>query len=143
MSRKKKARAIGMNPPQPSWPWTPPPRYAQPTFSLSGMMTSHGIEWEPIRSTEPPSAQEAPLLYDDCADSIPAGFETMPADPWVHRSSGMRCATCIWFVPKKSTTTKSDVSLGRCRRHAPTMGGYPVVYETDWCGDHRLDENKA
>jgi len=20
------------------------------------------------------------------------------ADPWVHRSSGMRCKTCIWFV---------------------------------------------
>jgi hypothetical protein len=36
------------------------------------------------------------------------------SDPWVHRSAGMK----------------------------PTMGGYPVVYMTDWCGDHRLDENK-
>lgn len=32
--------------------------------------------------------------------------------------------------------------MGRCRKHAPTMGGYPVVFETDWCGDHKLDETK-
>lgn len=63
------------------------------------------------------------------------------ADPWVHRSSGMRCKTCIWFVPKKSAVVETEI--GRCRRHAPTMGGYPVVYMTDWCGDHRLDENKV
>lgn len=63
------------------------------------------------------------------------------ADPWIHRSSGMRCRSCIWFVPKKSAI--ADTQIGRCRRHAPTMGGYPVVYMTDWCGDHRLDENKV
>ena len=62
------------------------------------------------------------------------------ADPWIHRSNGMRCKTCIWFVSKKSAITETQI--GRCRRHAPTMGGYPVVYMTDWCGDHRLDENK-
>ena len=22
------------------------------------------------------------------------------SDPWIHRSEGMRCKTCIWFVPK-------------------------------------------
>jgi hypothetical protein len=33
--------------------------------------------------------------------------------------------------------------VGRCRRHAPTMNGYPVVYMDDWCGDHRIDENKV
>ena len=67
-------------------------------------------------------------------------------DPWVHRSSGMRCKTCIWFVKKEPTNHLSHPGqheIGRCRRHAPTMGGYPVVYMTDWCGDHRLDENKA
>jgi hypothetical protein len=68
-------------------------------------------------------------------------------DPWVHRSEGMRCRTCIWYVPKnRFGTSNSDINppkeVGRCRRHAPTMGGYPVVYVTDWCGDHRLDENK-
>jgi len=34
-------------------------------------------------------------------------------------------------------------TVGRCRRHAPSMGGYPVVYPADWCGDHRIDENKV
>lgn len=62
-------------------------------------------------------------------------------DPWVHRSDGMRCKTCIWFVPKQPSA-KLGYDLGRCRRHAPTMGGYPVVYVNDWCGDHRVDENK-
>ena len=67
------------------------------------------------------------------------------ADPWKHRSSGMRCQTCIWFVgkePQQLTVSIKSHEVGRCRRHAPTMGGYPVVYMTDWCGDHRLDENK-
>jgi Pyruvate/2-oxoacid:ferredoxin oxidoreductase delta subunit len=66
-------------------------------------------------------------------------------DPWVHRSSGMRCGTCIWYVPKTPNGLKPEgyKGVGRCRRHAPTIGGYPVVYITDWCGDHRLDENKA
>jgi hypothetical protein len=54
----------------------------------------------------------------------------------------MRCQTCIWFVLKELTIATGKSSVGRCRRHAPTMGGYPVVFMTDWCGDHRLDENK-
>lgn len=29
--------------------------------------------------------------------------------------------------------------VGRCRRHAPTLNGYPVVLPKDWCGDHKLD----
>jgi hypothetical protein len=62
-------------------------------------------------------------------------------DPWKHRSIGMRCKTCMWFAPKE--TDRSGSPLGRCRRHAPTMNGYPVVFEDDWCGDHKLDENKA
>jgi len=63
-------------------------------------------------------------------------------DPWKHRSKGMVCDTCIWFVPK-ALATLGNSKIGRCRRHAPTMNGYPVVYMTDWCGDHRLDENKV
>jgi len=59
-------------------------------------------------------------------------------DPWRHRSTGMKCATCMWYVQKEGI-----LNIGRCRRHAPTMNGYPVVYETDWCGDHKLDENKT
>lgn len=68
-------------------------------------------------------------------------MEENQVDPWKHRSEGMRCKTCIWFVPKQPNN-KLGYDLGRCRRHAPTMGGYPVVYLNDWCGDHRIDENK-
>jgi hypothetical protein len=70
------------------------------------------------------------------------------ADPWAQRNKGMKCMTCIWFVLKQRIgTSNSDINalaqVGRCRRHAPTMNGYPVVYMTDWCGDHRVDENKV
>jgi hypothetical protein len=65
-------------------------------------------------------------------------------DPWIHRSEGMRCKTCIWFVPKlpNAKLDSQTYDLGRCRRHAPSMNGYPVVFVNDWCGDHRIDENK-
>ena len=70
-------------------------------------------------------------------------------DSWANRSEGMRCKTCIWFVPKQVIVKQGSVDeldpiyhLGRCRRHAPTIGGYPVVFVNDWCGDHRIDENK-
>lgn len=56
-------------------------------------------------------------------------------DNWQGRAQGMKCITCIWFCPKKG-------ALGRCRKHAPGEKGWVPVYETDWCGDHRIDENK-
>ena len=67
------------------------------------------------------------------------------ADPWIHRSDNMRCKTCMWFVEKKRDNPLSYPGcpvVGRCRRHAPSMNGYPVVFNNDWCGDHRVDENK-
>lgn len=71
----------------------------------------------------------------------------MANDPWKHRSKGMSCKTCMWFVPKvvESQDEPAGVTespLGRCRRHAPTMNGYPAVFVSDWCGDHKLDENR-
>ena len=64
-------------------------------------------------------------------------------DNWVHRSDNMRCRTCMFYVPK---LTLEDLNhgplIGRCRRHAPTMSGFPVVYQSDWCGDHKVDEEK-
>lgn len=60
----------------------------------------------------------------------------MTNDPWAHRSEGMRCRSCMWFAPK------GDGALGRCRRHAPVMSGFPAVFLDDWCGDHKLDEDK-
>lgn len=71
--------------------------------------------------------------------------EEMLNDPWKHRSVGMLCKTCMWFVEKVNNKKSEDepmVMFGRCRRHAPTMNGYPAVFGNDWCGDHKLDENK-
>ncbi|MCK5236191.1 MAG: hypothetical protein KAR06_04320 [Deltaproteobacteria bacterium] len=75
------------------------------------------------------------------AEGIKAGPYTK--DPWVHRSAGMQCGTCMWFVVKATgpLATEED-KLGRCRKHAPSMNGYPAVFSNDWCGDHKLDENK-
>jgi len=67
-------------------------------------------------------------------------------DNWKHRSKGMRCATCMFFVEKvveRTVESPADKTVGRCRRHAPTMQGWPVVFATDWCGDHKLNENTA
>lgn len=74
-------------------------------------------------------------------------------DPWQHRSDNMKCKTCMWFAPKMASNERrrelvggeSPVKyydMGRCRRHAPAINGYPVVFVNDWCGDHKLDENK-
>jgi len=54
----------------------------------------------------------------------------------------------MWFVQKATVAKPGEPetgrgALGRCRRHAPTMNGYPATFESDWCGDHKLDENKA
>ena len=74
----------------------------------------------------------------------------MSDDPWANRSSHMKCRTCMWFVEKSSgssTAPAPETNLGRCRRHAPAMGGYPamsgypVVFKDDWCGDHKINEN--
>ena len=64
-------------------------------------------------------------------------------DPWVHRSRKMSCVTCMWFVEKVTDGPRpaEASAIGRCRRHAPTMSGYPAVVERDWCGDHKIDEN--
>ena len=57
-------------------------------------------------------------------------------DNWEHRSQNMKCVTCMWFVLKSGI-------IGRCRRRAPTMNGYPAVYNAGWCGDHKVDECKT
>lgn len=56
-------------------------------------------------------------------------------DPWEHRSEGMRCKTCMWYCEKNE-------KIGRCRKNAPTFKGFVPVFPNDWCGDHRLDEEK-
>lgn len=62
------------------------------------------------------------------------GQETI-MDPWRNRDKNMICATCRFHCIKQDT-------VGRCRKHAPTMNGFPVAFISDWCGDHKIDENK-
>ncbi len=75
-------------------------------------------------------------LIDDLKKQAPQGFKCL-SDPWEHRASRMSCKTCMWSVEKGGNV------IGRCRKHAPTLSGYPVIYMSDWCGDHKLDENKV
>ncbi len=79
-----------------------------------------------------------------CAEAIDDLDTSNDVDPLAHRSAGMRCGTCMWFVEKTvpSGGNPSRV-MGRCRRHSPTVNGYPVVFPDDWCGDHKLDEGKS
>lgn len=70
-----------------------------------------------------------------------------PIDMWANRNVGMRCKSCLHFVQKAVSGPVGGpeeviLKIGRCRRHAPTMTGFPVVFGNDWCGDHKLDETK-
>jgi hypothetical protein len=87
----------------------------------------------------------------------------MSEDNWApnrhHRTNEMKCETCMWFVskdPEPDPEVEARMAavmegehglkyrgpLGRCRRRAPTISGFPAVFGTDWCGDHKIDENK-
>lgn len=97
----------------------------------------------PEASAEEPRDRPAdgwPLSEDD-AEALAAVFNDAIADNWGHRSARMRCETCMWFVPKQGRDGQS--ALGRCRRRAPTLDGWPAVFVTDRCGDHKLDEEWA
>ena len=70
---------------------------------------------------------------------LPEATQLPVRDPWAHRSAGMQCRTCMWFVAKGD-----QFKLGRCRRHSPSQVqiGFPVMFPSDYCGDHKLDETK-
>ena len=76
----------------------------------------------------------------DGSSDVPLRKMDQPEDNWQHRSLGMRCATCMWWVEKAGDNPSK---LGRCRKRAPTMDGFPATYPSDWCGNHKLDESKA
>lgn len=65
-------------------------------------------------------------------------------DKW-DRKTDFGCSSCMFYVPKKQHSTSGDPTApsceGRCRRHAPTMKGYPVVFLEDWCGEHKRGSN--
>jgi hypothetical protein len=51
-------------------------------------------------------------------------------DNWNNRSVKMSCATCMHYLNF------------RCRRNAPTIKGFPAVYPSDYCGEHKLDKEQ-
>jgi hypothetical protein len=74
--------------------------------------------------------------------TLPGGTVVIGSeDNWKHRSKGMKCSTCMHFVEK--VPEQGEVKVGRCRKHAPTLDGWPAMKLTDWCGDHKLDEEKV
>ncbi|MEN6396756.1 MAG: hypothetical protein ABFC78_09765 [Methanoregula sp.] len=98
------------------------------------------------------------VVYLERSSNVQKKQQAQENDPWKNRSAGMRCRTCMYFAVKTTTTSESKAQyaagqialagkygqiVGRCRRHAPTMNGYPVVFEDDWCGDHKIDETKV
>jgi len=91
----------------------------------SGRQMSQETECEPMTEDTP---KEGPV----------------PEDNWAGRSTHMICRGCRFYVrkgPDPSPVLRKEV--GRCRRHAPTMSGWPVMFWTDWCGDHQIDENRV
>jgi hypothetical protein len=93
--------------------------------------------------TSPDERSEAHQEFIDELD-VSMGIKDAPADNWKHRSKGMRCSTCMWYVAKTKLepTAPESKDFGRCRKHAPTLGGWPAMFGGDWCGDHKLDEEK-
>lgn len=58
----------------------------------------------------------------------------------------MICGTCMYFVVRREVINsqgKSIANEGDCRLNAPTKFGWPDVVTTDWCGNHKIDENKT
>lgn len=65
-------------------------------------------------------------------DAVDEQRRAMPTsvalDNWQPKSE-MRCATCMHYV------------ACRCRRHSPRgQEGWPAVYSSDWCGDHKMNK---
>lgn len=52
-------------------------------------------------------------------------------DNWSNQIT-FHCNTCMFYVPK------DESAIGRCRRHSPDNSGWPVVFDSDWCGDHKM-----
>lgn len=101
-------------------------------------MSTREVQGQSFLDAMPAKARDTEEMPSDREHKI-------PDDPWRHRNVRMRCRTCMFYVVKeRAEGAKGTLTpyLGRCRRHAPTMSGYPVVFATDWCGDHKLDENK-
>ena len=67
----------------------------------------------------------------------PAGVSVPPAttpvvkgDNWRKGNNRYICNTCAHYLNY------------RCRKHAPRgLEGWPAVFPTDYCGDHKMDKH--
>ena len=57
----------------------------------------------------------------------------MKDDNWKHCGLSMKCGSCMWWIQKTGNSGDINLSsnskidpLDRCRRHAPTMNGFPA-----------------
>lgn len=117
-----------------------PPKHPEPVRDPVQMELDFG--YAPLTPAERNAMLDAPTAMPELirvqTPNNPLGVSDKEAsdDPWRHRAENMRCSTCMWFSGKAG-------DVGRCRRHSPTMNGFPVVRLKDWCGDHKLDETKV
>ncbi len=49
------------------------------------------------------------------------------------RSYDWSYKTCMFYKAKES-------AVGRCRKNAPTINGWPDVSANDWCGQHKRNK---
>ncbi len=84
-------------------------------------------------------------------------------DNW-DRKTDFHCDSCMFYVPKREHSSEAAIAIpisdlefriakegekgikispdeGRCRRRAPTMQGFTVVYSNGWCGEHKIGSN--
>ena len=94
--------------------------------------------------TQPAVTEPTTDTVKEVRDGMKEAFldPSVEQDNWKHRSAKMRCGTCMFFVIKPTSVIQERNLIGRCRALAPTMKGWPVVFSDDWCGNHKLDEEK-
>ena len=85
-------------------------------------------------------------LLSDMAETILSSMKANLRRLAAERAS-QGCWSCRYFKNEGPAGEEKRVA-GKCRRRAPTISpfpapGFPMVYATDWCGDHKLDEAKA
>ena len=110
---------------------------SKPAVPITGSRGRKGNGWRIVQYLIKGMVMNTEEKYprDPCTNS-----PSVPQDNWKHRSTRMKCNSCMYFVLKPCANC--DGQIGRCRRHAPTMSGWPVMFGTDWCGDHKMDETK-
>ena len=57
----------------------------------------------------------------------------MEAKPVIKDAYKWECKTCMFFKAKEG-------NVGRCRKNAPSVSGWPDVSVSDWCGEHKRNK---